>query len=187
MSALPERAMEVLQFWFVELLPENWFGSSDEIDRQIENRFGALLAQASEGGCDDWADSPRGLLALVIVLDQFSRNIHRDSARAYAQDEAAQDLVLKAIDKGWDDKLGLDQRQFLYMPLMHAEDRELQRLCVQKFEALEKSAREITGFAERHRDIVERFGRFPYRNEVLGRSSTEEEREFIEEKGNPFG
>ncbi|WP_299192375.1 DUF924 family protein [uncultured Erythrobacter sp.] len=186
-GTVPAEAMEVLHFWFLELMPENWFGSSDDVDRAIADRFSSTLSDASEGKCAHWAETPRGLLALVIVLDQFPRNIHRGTALAFAHDRAAQILVAKALDMGWDKKLGMDERQFLYLPLMHAEDRDLQQLCVEKFEALASSASGIVGFAERHRDIVARFGRFPYRNDLLGRDSTLEERDWIAENGNPFG
>ena len=185
-SDIPEQAMQVLHFWFLELRPADWFDSSERLDSRIERRFGPVLSDAVAGRLDDWADTPQGLLALVIVLDQFSRNIHRGTARAFAQDKAAQGLVLRALDAGWDDRLGMDERQFLYMPLMHAEDRDLQELAVGKYEALVGSAQYVLDFAKRHRDIVQDYGRFPYRNEMLKRESTAEEREFIEEKGNPF-
>ncbi|MBV7267200.1 DUF924 family protein [Erythrobacter ani] len=182
----PAAAVEVLHFWFLELMPEHWFGGSDAVDNACESRFGGTLAEAAAGKLDHWAETPRGLLALVIVLDQFSRNIHRDTARAFAQDDKAQELVRQALEREWDDKLGMDERQFLYMPLMHAEDRTLQELCLDKFKAMAETASRIVGFAEKHQAIVERFGRFPYRNQVLGRESTAEERDFIDKEGNPF-
>ncbi|BDI61012.1 DUF924 family protein [Qipengyuania nanhaisediminis] len=184
---LPETAKAVLHFWFFELGPKDWFSASDELDRTIRERFGAVLDQASDGRLDDWSRSPTGLVALVIVLDQFSRNIHRGTARAYAQDEKAQGLTCEAIERRLNANLGVDARQFLYMPLMHAEDIELQRLSVQKFSALAQASADTVDFALRHRDIVEEYGRFPYRNAVLGRDSTEHERAFIEREGNPFG
>jgi len=123
----------------------------------------------------------------VIVLDQFSRNIHRGTASAFAQDEVAQGWVHRALNAEWDDELGMDERQFLYMPLMHAEDRDMQEFAVEKFEKLVDRARYVLDFAKRHRDIVQDYDRFPYRNEVLRRESTAEEREFVEKQGNPFG
>ena len=186
-SPLPQPAEAVLNFWFVKLEKSQWFASSDAVDAHIAERFGSLLESASAGKCDDWADTPKGALALVIVLDQFSRNIHRGTALAFANDAKALGLTLKAIDTGQDERLSLDERQFLYMPLMHAEDRDIQKLSLEKFESLAGSAATIVDFAEKHRDIVEQFGRFPYRNDVLGRASTGQEREYVEKHGNPFG
>ncbi|MGB3712094.1 MAG: DUF924 family protein [Erythrobacter sp.] len=183
---LPDGAERVLRFWFLELTPGDWFGGSNSLDRIVTERFGDTLAAAEAGRLDGWAQTPRGLLALVIVLDQFSRHVHSGTSRAYAQDPVAQALVQRAIDRGDTEQLGLDERQFLYMPLMHAEDRKLQALGVEKFESLVTSAEKIVGFARAHRDIVDRFGRFPYRNGVLERESTSEEREFIDREGNPF-
>ncbi len=185
-DALPAEAREVLQFWFLELLPENWFRQTDTLDALIEDRFGTTLAQASQGALDHWAETARGRLALIIVLDQFSRNIYRGTPRAFAQDECAQRHTMAAIANGEDEKLSIDQRQFLYMPLMHAEDRELQAKSIERFEALAASAETILGFAREHRDIVEGYGRFPYRNAVLDRESTLEEAAFIRSEGNPF-
>ena len=185
-ASLPDAAREVLAFWFLDLMPKDWFSSSDGLDRTIASRFGDLLEQAKRGDLEHWATSPRGTLALVIVLDQFSRNIHRGSGEAFAQDPAAQKLTLDAIETCADEKLGLDERQFLYMPLMHAEDRELQALAMEKYQALANRAAEVVGFAEKHREIVERFGRFPYRNPMVGRTSTPEEEAYIADEGNPF-
>ncbi|MBD2841967.1 DUF924 family protein [Erythrobacter rubeus] len=185
-ASVPDEAIAVLHFWFIELMPENWFGSSEEIDREIESRFADLLEKAASGALDHWADTPRGRLALIIVLDQFSRNIHRDSALAYTQDTKAQALVCEALDGGEDERLGMDERQFLYMPLMHAEDIELQQRGIERFTALAGTASNVIDYARKHRDIIERFGRFPYRNEVLERLSTDAERKFVEEEGNPF-
>lgn len=185
-NSTPEGAIAVQHFWFLELMPEQWFSSSDELDHLIADRFGELFEQAIRGELDHWAETPRGLLALVIVLDQFSRNIHRGDGKAFAQDEKAQKLTMEAIEAGTDERLGMDERQFLYMPLMHAEDRELQALGVAKFEALANSAAGVTEFAHKHKDIIDRFGRFPYRNPMIGRASTPEEQAFIDEAGNPF-
>ncbi|MEM7664634.1 MAG: DUF924 family protein [Pseudomonadota bacterium] len=185
-ESTPEGAIAVLHFWFLELMPEQWFSSSDELDQGIAERFGGLLEQAKRGELDHWAETPRGLLALVIVLDQFSRNIHRGDGKAFAQDKKAQKLTLRAIETEMDERLGMDERQFLYMPLMHAEDRELQVLGVTKLEALANSAASVTEFARKHQDIVDRFGRFPYRNPMIGRASTPDEQAFIDEAGNPF-
>lgn len=183
---IPEDAMSVLQFWFGELMPANWFSSSDQIDATIERRFAGLHSQAESAALDHWGETPRGLLALIIVLDQFSRNIHRNSGKAFANDAKAQSLTLQAIDREFDMQLGMDERQFLYMPLMHAEDRALQSLGVEKYASLVKAAQDVLGFAHAHQSIIEKFGRFPYRNPMLGRTSEADERAFMEKEGNPF-
>lgn len=183
---MPHKAREVLEFWFLELTPADWFTQSDELDASIAERFGKVLEQAAQGSLDHWADTVRGRLALIIVLDQFSRNVFRGTANSYAQDRRAQSLTLAAIESGEDENLGINERQFLYMPLMHAEDLQLQALSVKKFADLVASAERIAAFAKDHREIIDRFGRFPYRNAQLGRKNDSEERAFIEEEGNPF-
>lgn len=185
-SALPKEARDVLEFWFLELTPSDWFAQSDELDASITKRFGPTLEQAAQGRLDHWADTVRGRLALIIVLDQFSRNVFRGTARSYTQDRRAQSLALAAIENREDDNLGINERQFLYMPLMHAEDRKLQTLSVRKFADLVASAERIAAFASDHREIIDRFGRFPYRNAQVGREDDPAERAFIEENGNPF-
>lgn len=131
------------------------------------------------GRADGWRDEPQTMLAAIILLDQFSRNIHRGNAQAFAADDLAADLTLEAIDRGYDRRLSKEQRVFLYMPLMHAEDGSLQRLCVEKFEAL--GIESNLKFARDHREVFERFGRFPGRNAALGRETTAEERAWLEE------
>ena len=187
MTELDPRAEQVLTFWFLELDSRRWFDSTAETDAVIAERFASLLAEASAAKLDSWSDSPRGLLALVIVLDQFSRTIHRDEAGAFATDRQAQELVAKALERGDDAALTISERQFLYMPLMHAEDLDLQKLGVAKFGELVSAAEDVVRFAEMHRDIVARFGHFPHRNTALDRASTGAERDYLAEHGNPFG
>jgi len=186
----------VIDFWLGptvetdEVAPEiraRWWSKDPDFDAEIRSRFGDSYARAITGELDSWADTPRGRLALVILLDQFSRNLHRDSALAWSQDARAQALALEGLERGDDRALPLYGRVFLYMPLMHAEDRDLQSECVRRFEALanevEGPARKVVlsnlDFARRHQEIVERFGRFPHRNAVLRRESTPEERAFL--------
>lgn len=194
MTALYET---ILDYWFGQSGSDTeiarrqaslWWRGGSEIDTEIHRRFGALHEQAAQGELDSWLVTPRGRLALIIVLDQFSRNIHRGSARAFAQDERAQALALEALRTGEYRQLRRVERVFLYMPLEHAETLELQRKSVECFTGLRDAApddeREVYGyfleFAWRHYDVVARFGRFPHRNAALGRATTPEEQAFLQ-------
>lgn len=176
---MDERQAEILDFWFRELTPREWFASGKEMDPLMRERFGDLHERASSGDLDGWAETPLGRLALILLLDQFSRNIHRGTPRAFATDAKAQKLALDGIAAGMDEKLALSQRHFFYMPLMHAEDPQLQGKSVECFAALKAAAQDILDFAGRHKAEIERFGRFPHRNEALGRTNSAEEEEFI--------
>jgi uncharacterized protein (DUF924 family) len=170
----------VIDFWFRELEPKQWFAvGGPELDERVRARFGALVAAARRGALDHWASSPRGRLALILVLDQFPRHVFRGTADAFASDLKAQALTREGIDAGMDEALTLAERQFFYLPLMHAEDREVQALSVERFTALRDAAQATLGFALDHRDVVERFGRFPHRNAVLGRASSAEEQAYL--------
>lgn len=195
---------EVLTFWFGERGLEDgvdeatasrWFKSkSDAFDEEIRSRFGAVYEKAKAGSLDDWASSPRGRLALLLLLDQFSRNMFRGSGRMFESDAKALSLALEGLALGHDRAVGVDGRKFFYMPLMHAEDLPNQERCISLFEEMRdeldgkarESAAESVGFAVRHRDIIKRFGRFPHRNEMLGRASTPEEIEFLKQPGSSF-
>lgn len=163
---------EVLDFWFRELTPQDWFEAAERLDPLVTERFRELHAEASRGALDGWAETPRGRLALILVLDQFSRHIHRGSAGAFATDEKAQRLAIDGIASKMDEALCFSQRQFFYMPLMHAEDPAVQAISVERFEALRDFAEELLGFATGHSAEIARFGRFPARNPALGRKST---------------
>ena len=173
------RQDEILDFWFRELTPEQWFQDGEQLDSTIAARFGELHEEAVSGRLESWAATPLGRLALILVLDQFSRNIHRGTARAFETDAKAQQLTLDGIAAGMDEKLAFAQRQFFYMPLMHAEDPVLQAKSIERFTALKAYAEMTLKFAESHRAEVERFGRFPHRNEAIGRASSAEERDHI--------
>lgn len=170
-------AKAVLDYWFDELKPEQQFAKDDAVDAEIARRFGhardVVLASSAAG----WRDDPDRLLAAVILLDQFSRNIHRGTPEAFAADPLALALTLEAIGKGWDHDMAPERATFLYMPLMHAENAEAQRMCLEKFTALGRP--ENLRFAMEHAVVIEQFGRFPSRNEALGRQSTPEEREYL--------
>ena len=194
---------DVLEFWLGPVredgtvepeVMKRWWAKDPQFDQSIRDRFGSTLQDAMQGRLDAWTQTPRGTVALVIVLDQFSRNIHRDDPRAFAADDAAQATTLAALERGGDQGLTPFERVFLYMPLMHAEDLELQQECVRLFEGLAEEApprlaealQSNAQFARAHRDIVERFGRFPHRNAILGRPSTPEEIEFLKQPGSSF-
>ena len=180
---LPQPAAAVLDFWFGELDPKQHFARDDEVDAAIAERFGELHASLSEVVPQDWLDNPRGVLAAVIVLDQFSRNLFRQDARAYAQDPAALRLARMAVDAEWDEQLPKDQRQFLYMPFMHSERLEDVARCTELMEAAGHD--DFAGFARKHAEVIARFGRYPARNAALGRETTPEEAAFL--AANPSG
>ena len=181
----------VLDFWFgVPAGPERaeWFRKDPAFDEAIRARFGALHAAASRRELEAWRAAPEPLLALVILLDQFSRNLHRGDARAFAQDAHALECANQAIGRGDDLLLLPVQRQFLYLPLEHSEDLADQERCVELMRSLEafEPTRGLTQWAEKHRVIVARFGRFPHRNAALGRESTPEEVDFLKQPGSGF-
>ncbi len=202
-STTPPTASDVLDFWFGDGLQldwpsqdhnELWFGGGPAQDAAIRQRFGPLVDEALNGGLIDWETEPRTRLALIVLLDQLSRNVHRGQRRAFDGDARAQRLTRRSIAEGMDTTLTPAGCVFLYMPLMHAEHLALQEECVARFQKLVDSSPEglrdklnsNLRFAVVHRDIVAQYGRFPYRNAVLGRESTPEEDEFLK-NGPRFG
>lgn len=194
---------EILDFWFGDLdekgLPDGphrnrWFCSSKRFDQEIRRRFLSMVLFASEQGLGHWRTEAGGKLAEIILLDQFSRNIFRGGALAFEQDKLANKLCKEAMRKGDDMALPPVQRAFIYMPLEHAERLEDQALSVECYEQLVAATSGVvqdfmTSFlrsAQDHKDIIERFGRFPHRNQALGRSSTEAEKEYLD-TGRRFG
>jgi len=193
------RSETVLQFWFGPLLPDGtvakdksarWWRKDPAFDELVRSEFSADIERAARGELDSWKATPRGRLALVILLDQFSRNVYRDTPGAFANDARALLLAQEGIELGHDRELGRNERAFAYMPLVHAEDAAIQERGV---EAFARANEELGGpfelyleFAKRHRDIVLRFGRFPHRNAILGRQSTPEEVEFLKQPGSSF-
>lgn len=166
----------VLRFWFEDLSEVDWFNKSDDVDAQIRNRFRALHEGLVTKGADD-VSTRRALLAAVIVFDQFSRNMFRGDPRAYAADPIARRLTMRAIKQGFDKTLTRQQRLFLYLPFQHSEDAADQRLSVNLIKAL--GHEEWAKDAVEHKEIIDRFGRFPHRNAALDRQSTPEEIEFL--------
>jgi uncharacterized protein (DUF924 family) len=191
----PAAPAQVLEFWFgtSDAVDPRWFGGGDAFDREIGTRFGATIGAALRGDCDAWATTREGTLALIVVLDQFTRNVHRGTPRAFAGDARALALARTAIARGDDNALPPLRRWFVYMPLEHAEDLATQDESVRRFEALLVDAgphREALAgaldYARRHRAVVARFGRFPHRNEILGRMSTADEAQFLHQPGSRF-
>jgi uncharacterized protein (DUF924 family) len=175
---------DIIQFWFSPETRPHWFVASDAFDAEVRERFGDYSERASAGELDDWARTPEGSLALILLLDQVPRNIHRHTAEAFRSDGKALALAKKAVSVGFDKGVGQDERLFFYLPFQHAEDRAIQDEAVRLVEALGNE--ENANYARRHRDIIHRFGRFPHRNAQLGRTSTEEEIEFLKQPGSSF-
>ena len=173
----------MLAFWFAEIGDDARFARDDGLDATIRARFGALHAALAARIPDAWRTTRDGRLAAIVVLDQFSRNLYRDDARAFANDAAARRLVAEALAAGDEDALTTTQRQFLYMPLMHSEDDAEQARSVRLFADLGDP--DTLAYAERHRATIARFGRFPARNAALGRASTPAEAAFLH--ANPDG
>ena len=174
----------ILHFWFNELSPKQHYAKDAALDEAIRSRFGATLEAAARCELFAWRATPEGRLAEVLVLDQFSRNVYRDSAGAFAQDTLALALAQELVANGQDRSLPLAQRSFAYMPYMHSESALIHSQATVLFSqpGMEDSLR----FEQRHQAIIERFGRYPHRNALLGRESTPEELAFLSEPGSAF-
>ncbi|NGP17153.1 DUF924 family protein [Devosia aurantiaca] len=172
---------DVLQFWFIEHGQDDWFGGKPDFDTALAERFTDLHPAVARGEAWAWRETPEGRLAEIIVLDQFSRQLHRGSAEAFAQDKMALVLAQEAIATGADDAVAREQAAFIYMPFMHAESLVIQAEGVRLFEAHGNA--DQLDFMRKHRDTIARFGRFPKRNAALGRTSTPEELAYMEEAG----
>lgn len=175
--------IEVLDFWLREIGPDGWYAGGEFIDTACRDRFGGVWAAAHEGSLDHWIDGPDSTLAFLIVTDQFPRNIHRGTALAFATDSRALAAARKAVDGGWDLKIPEPERQFFYMPFEHSEDPADQALAVQLLTKRLQSRPDLALHARAHQEIIRRYGRFPTRNEALGRTSSAEEQAYLEEGG----
>ena len=175
---------EILNFWFKDCKPEQWFKKNEDFDQMIENRFSSAIENAIAGNLGNWEESETGCLALIILLDQFTRNVFRDTPRAFAGDKRALVLSQLCCDKDYLTNPDVQRRQFMLMPMMHSENLAVQDAALPLFKkyASEKDYE----YAEKHRDIIARFGRFPHRNVILGRKSTNEELEFLKQPGSSF-
>lgn len=181
MWAKPE---DVLSFWLDEVGPAGWYTQSDELDEKIQSRFMETWKAASEGKLDQWMLRPDQSLALLILLDQFPRNMFRGADTAFSTDKKALAVAKKAICDGHDLKVDEPQRQFFYLPLMHSECITDQDRCVRLIMTrMPKNGEQNLPFAKEHRDVIRKFGRFPYRNEALGRRTTSTEQAYLQEHG----
>ena len=169
---------EILKFWFEDIDHSRWFKKDPVFDRELEQRFGDLLTLAKSGQLDEWCGTARGRLALIILLDQFSRNIYRETPLSFEADSKALQLCVDGIQDGIDTELSSEQRSFFYLPLRHAEDLTMQKLGLAKTRELNAAGYGTNKYALNHLAIIERFGRFPHRNSILERPNTAEEEEY---------
>lgn len=184
MKSRPASAEQVIRFWFDELEPAQWWKKDPLLDREIETRFGETHRAAACGELSLWRALAEGRLAEIIVLDQFSRNIHRDSALAFANDVTALVLAQEAVRIGADNEVEFEKRAFFYMPYMHSESAAIHETALELFG--QPGAEYNYDFELKHKAIIDRFGRYPHRNAVLGRESTEAELEFLKLPGSSF-
>ncbi len=194
---------DVLNYWFgaqldgipVEDKSALWFQGEATVDQYNRAQFGVLVEQARHHELDDWQQTPKSLLALILLLDQFPRSIYRKSPAAFSGDTYARDLSHRMIDLAWDKQLTLSERLFAYLPLMHAENLEDQELCLQMLQTLNHEApahlrgqfEQALAYSHDHRDIIARFDRFPHRNATLGRESTPSEQAFLDQGADHYG
>lgn len=175
---------EVLNFWFETLSPKDWWEKNFELDQKIETQFGPTHEAATKGELTQWRTCAEGRLAEIIVIDQFSRNIFRNDPKSFIFDPLALCLSQWLIDSSLDLQLTTKQRVFAYLPFMHSESAEIHKQAVSLYQQL--GASENLAFELKHKEIIDRFGRYPHRNQILGRQSTPEEIEFLKEPGSSF-
>jgi len=175
---------DILKFWFKECAPEQWFKKDYIFDNLLEKRFKGTVELALEGKLDNWTDSGNGILALILLLDQITRNIFRDKPRSFSGDVKALSLSFLCTENDYFFIKNVYWRYFMLMPRMHSEDIVVQNNSLPLFKKL--GLDDVYDYALKHRDIVERFGRFPHRNSIIGRKSTKEELEFLKQKGSSF-
>lgn len=178
------QAENITDFWFNEIDSKMWWKKDLDFDQLINQRFSTVLQSAERGELYNWRTRPQGRLAEIIVLDQFSRNIYRDTAQAFANDAAALVLAQEALRADAHKKLSTTQQAFLFMPYMHSESAVMHTIAVQLFSA--PGLKNNLDFEHKHKAIIDRFGRYPHRNAILGRQSTPEELEFLQQPGSSF-
>jgi uncharacterized protein (DUF924 family) len=194
--AIPVEAQSVLDYWFgtagsaeYATQREMWFRKDEAFNRDIAQRFGPLIERALRGELEDWASTPSGALAQILLLDQFTRNTMRDTPRAFAGDARALKAAITMVGRGQDESLLPVQRTFIYTPFEHSEDMAMQDEAIRLFSRLTQAAPDMRSYGEyavRHRAVIARFGRFPHRNNILRRQSSPEEVDFLREPGSRF-
>lgn len=175
---------EVLRFWLDEVGPKGWYAASDELDSKIRDRFEATRRKACEGSCALWLTYPSGTLAYIILMDQFPRNMFRGQGQAFASDRAALAAAKAAVHRKWDLRIDEPARQFFYLPLMHSENLCDQEQCIRLIcERMPDTGADNLLHARAHREVIRKFGRFPYRNTALARATTATEQAYIDNGG----
>ena len=175
---------DIITFWFEEISPEQWFKKDKKFDAMLLERAGTTVIKALNGQLDRWSKTSAGSVSLVILLDQFTRNIFRDTPKAFSGDEMALVLSQKSINSEWFANLSVVYKQFLLMPMMHSEDISMQEKSLPLFK--QHTNKRTYEFAVKHRDIIAKFGRFPHRNQIINRPNTEEELKFLNQSGSSF-
>lgn len=170
---------EILNFWFEETKPEQWFQASEEFDRAITDRFEKDHEFAMKGMYDTWMHEPEGCLALILLLDQFSRNMFRGTPKAFASDEKALSVAKHTLDKGYEQFFPPAKRGFIFLPYEHSENLADQDRAVELFATIKADQPVMYDYALKHREVIQEYGRFPHRNQTLGRESTPEEKEYL--------
>jgi len=170
---------DILNFWFVETQPQQWFQVNEDFDQIIIDRFNDAYEKAASGAYDEWKSDSDGALALVILLDQFPRNMFRGTPKAFATDNKALIIAKYAISKGLDQVHSVQKKRFLYLPFEHSENMNDQRRCVELFEKIKDDAPMGYEYALRHLDVIDKYSRFPHRNKILSRDNTPEEEEYL--------
>ena len=179
-----DKAQAIVSFWVDEVGPGGWYNPTDDLDQEIRDRFMADWTHAAKGGYDSWSCCPEKSLALLILLDQFPRNMFRDDLRAFATDRKAVEVATHTVDAGYDMRTPEPERQFYYLPFMHSECLTHQERCVRLMKCrMPKSGAENLLHAKAHRQVIRLYGRFPYRNDALGRDSTDAEQAFMDKGG----
>ncbi len=179
-----DKAQAIIEFWVDEVGPQGWYQGTDALDKSIRDKFMSDWEAAKAGDYDGWARCPRKSLALLILLDQFPRNMFRDDPRAFSTDKKAREVANLAIEQGYDQRTDEPQRQFYYLPFMHSECLQHQERCVRLIKnRMSESGGSNLLHAKVHREVIRKFGRFPYRNDALGRSNTSQEQKFMDDGG----
>ena len=175
MNENPIEPADIIDYWFSEKSKQFWFASTPSVDKEITSRYESVWEKAASGGLSSWGEIADGSVALIIILDQFPLNMFRGKAKGFKTESMAVEVALNAIDNGFDEEMDNEKLLFLFMPLMHSENLDHQNLQVYLFEKYNFNL----DFSKHHRDLVKKFGRFPHRNEILGRMSTMEELDYL--------